>query len=277
MEHIQNAPASDLTKRVLSAALLAPLVLGAVWLGGLAFNVLIGVAIILMAYEWARVTCGPDWLMDAVLISVTAIAAVLAVHWQIATVNKGMVLFGAGGIIAAGLALAFWLGRNKGRELRWPLLGIPYIALGSVAMVWLRGLPDLGLALIIWLLLIVWSMDIGAYFAGRAIGGPKLAPRASPNKTWAGLLGGMLSAGLVGGVTAAAAGLGQVLALSALSAAIGGWAQLGDIAESMVKRHFGVKDMSNLIPGHGGILDRVDGLLFAAPLMIPIALLIGSK
>lgn len=277
MEHIQNAPASDLTKRVLSAALLAPLVLGAVWLGGLAFNVLIGVAIILMAYEWARVTCGPDWLMDAVLISVTAIAAVLAVHWQIATVNKGMVLFGAGGIIAAGLALAFWLGRNKGRELRWPLLGIPYIAFGSVAMVWLRGLPDLGLALIIWLLLIVWSMDIGAYFAGRAIGGPKLAPRASPNKTWAGLLGGMLSAGLVGGVTAAAAGLGQVLALSALSAAIGGWAQLGDIAESMVKRHFGVKDMSNLIPGHGGILDRVDGLLFAAPLMIPIALLIGSK
>ncbi len=250
----------DLKLRVLSALVLAPIVLGAVWLGGLPFQIMLGIAVVLAAYEWAHLTCGPEWYLNAVLIAGTALAAMLA------TVTDN--LNSLGWIILAGTALSGGLGWIRGQELRWRLLGVPYISLGPTAMVWLRDQDGVGLTLIVWLLLVIWAMDIGAYFAGRAIGGPKLAPRASPNKTWAGLIGGMVSAGVVGGAVALAGSLGPAWMLAVLAALVGAWSQAGDIAESMVKRHFGVKDMSNLIPGHGGILDRVDGLLFAAPAMI---------
>ncbi len=262
-------PASDLKKRVISALALVPIVLGAVWAGGLAFKLMLALAIVLMAYEWARLTCAPDWHGDATIIAGTAFGAMLALEIE----NPGAPVV----VIAAGMALSGGLGWFAGKELRWRMLGVPYISLGPVALAWLRDLGGVGLTLIIWLLLIIWAMDIGAYFSGRAIGGPKLAPRASPNKTWAGLWGGMASAALMGGAVAAISGMGQALPLAAASALVGAWSQVGDIVESMVKRRFGVKDMSNLIPGHGGILDRVDGLLFAAPVMIPVALIIGSK
>ncbi len=265
---------ADLKLRVLSALVLAPVVLGAVWLGGPSFLLMLSCAVILMAYEWARLTCGPDWHVDAVILAGTALAAILAVFWRPATVDITAGLFLAGAVIAAGSVLSACLGWLRGRELRWRLLGVPYISLGPAALVWLRGLDDVGLMLIIWLLIVIWSMDTGAYFAGRTIGGPKLAPKASPNKTWAGLLGGMVCAGVAGGIMAAAGSFGlPALPLAVISALIGAWSQVGDIAESMVKRHFGVKDMSNLIPGHGGILDRVDGLLFAAPAMLLVFLL----
>lgn len=264
----------DLIPRIVSALVLAPLVLGGVWLGGVAFQVMLGIVILIAAYEWTHVTCGPGWYIDAVIIAGTALGAM-----QLAVMPGNMPgyeddLSRLGFVAAAvfsGIALLGGVGSIRGQPLRWRLLGVPYISLGPACLTWLRGQEDTGLLLTIWLLLVIWAMDIGAYIAGRAIGGPKLAPRASPNKTWAGLVGGMLSAAMVGGFFGWSAplvtGPAPILQMALLSALIGAWSQFGDIAESMVKRHFGVKDMSNLIPGHGGILDRIDGLLFAAPAM----------
>lgn len=259
---------ADLGLRVLSAMVLAPIALGAVWLGGVAFLLLLALAVILMAYEWARLTCGPDWVLDAALIAASGWGALMAVHLSGAPGAGAMFrpLFWAGMAILTGMAFSCGIAWLRGKPLGWRLAGIPYIAMGPCAMAWLRAQPDMGFLLTLWLLLLVWAMDIGAYFAGRAIGGPKLAPRASPNKTWAGLIGGMTLSGLVGAVFGLS-GAGA-LTMAIASMVLGGCAQAGDIAESMTKRHFGVKDMSNMIPGHGGVLDRVDGLLFAAPLML---------
>lgn len=266
MADIKPKAPGDLSARILSALVLAPLVLGAVWLGGGVFQILIMVAILLAAYEWSRVTCGSSWYVDLVIIAATALGAqrLAVMPGQIGDFERLAYVAAA---ILSGMALAGSLASMRGQILRWRLLGVVYISLGPAAIAWLRVQEEIGLTLVLWLLLVIWAMDSGAYFAGRAIGGPKLAPKASPNKTWAGLLGGMLCAGITGGIVAAVSGVAPVSFAVAASALTGGWSQAGDIAESMVKRHFGVKDMSNLIPGHGGILDRIDGLLFAAPAM----------
>lgn len=286
MRRFRAGVSPDLIPRILSALVLAPIVLGAVWLGGVPFQIMLGIVVVLAAYEWTHLTCGPGWYIDAVIIAGTALGAM-----QLAIIPGYMPTymddFSRLGFVAAaiisGMALLGSLGSIRGQPLRWRLLGVPYISLGPASLIWLRGQEDSGFLLTIWLLLLIWAMDIGAYIAGRAIGGPKLAPRASPNKTWAGLIGGMLSAAIVGGFFGWIAPLvtdpAPVLHMALMSALIGAWSQVGDIAESMVKRHFGVKDMSNLIPGHGGILDRIDGLLFAAPAMaigVLIVLVIGT-
>lgn len=266
---------SDLKIRALSALVLAPIVLGAVWLGDLPFLLMIAVAIILMACEWARLTCAPNWYIEGCILAVSGLAAAQLIVQSGET--SGVLQISLVCVtILAGMSLIGFMGWVRGEQLRWRLLGVPYISLGPASLVWLRGQENVGLTLILWLLLVIWAMDIGAYFAGRAIGGPKLAPRVSPNKTWAGLIGGMTSAAIVGGAVASVSGFRPVLLLAVVSALLGAWSQAGDIAESYVKRHFGVKDMSNLIPGHGGILDRLDGLLFAAPAMVPIVIGLGS-
>ncbi len=266
---------SDLKIRALSALVLAPIVLGAVWLGDLPFLLMIAVAIILMACEWARLTCAPNWYIEGCILAVSGVAAAQLIVQSGET--SGVLQISLVCVtILAGMSLIGFMGWVRGEQLRWRLLGVPYISLGPASLVWLRGQENVGLTLILWLLLVIWAMDIGAYFAGRAIGGPKLAPRVSPNKTWAGLIGGMTSAAIVGGAVASVSGFRPVLLLAVVSALLGAWSQAGDIAESYVKRHFGVKDMSNLIPGHGGILDRLDGLLFAAPAMVPIVIGLGS-
>lgn len=266
---------SDLKIRALSALVLAPIVLGAVWLGDLPFLLMIAVAIILMACEWARLTCAPNWYTEGCILAVSGVAAAQLIVQSGET--SGVLQISLVCVtILAGMSLIGFMGWVRGEQLRWRLLGVPYISLGPASLVWLRGQENVGLTLILWLLLVIWAMDIGAYFAGRAIGGPKLAPRVSPNKTWAGLIGGMTSAAIVGGAVASVSGFQPVLLLAVVSALLGAWSQAGDIAESYVKRHFGVKDMSNLIPGHGGILDRLDGLLFAAPAMVPIVIGLGS-
>lgn len=158
----------------------------------------------------------------------------------------------------------------------WNAIGVIYIGVPSVALLWLRA--DHGIAVTLWVLLTVWATDTGAFFAGKGIGGPRLAPRVSPKKTWAGLIGGMIAAGLVSvavGMMAMAGG-GEAtpaveadwrdgLRLFVLGAVLAVIEQVGDLVESSVKRHFGVKDSGRLVPGHGGLFDRVDGLLFAAP------------
>lgn len=148
------------------------------------------------------------------------------------------------------------------------LAGVPYFGLGAAALLWLRAGPGSGQRAVLFVMLVVWASDIGAYAAGRLVGGPLLAPSISPGKTWAGALGGLLAASAVG-----FAGLHPGSAL--LAAALGISAQAGDLMESAMKRGFGVKDSGWLIPGHGGLLDRFDGLLTAAPAAAALALLAG--
>jgi phosphatidate cytidylyltransferase len=159
----------------------------------------------------------------------------------------------------------------RGRPV-WAALGVVYLGVAGVAAIWLRSQPEQGFAIVLWLLGVVWATDSGAYIAGRRIGGAKLAPRISPNKTWAGLGGGMLAAALVGAVTAALIG-GSALTLFAVSAALAVVEQIGDLAESALKRRFGVKDSGTIIPGHGGMLDRLDGMLAVLPAVAAIILL----
>ncbi len=154
----------------------------------------------------------------------------------------------------------------------WLAAGLIYIVLPAWALIYLRSDPAAGTATVIWLMAVVWSADSGAYACGRLIGGPKLVPSISPKKTWSGLIGGVGSAGVAGAITAILLEKQGILAFSGWSAAIGGISQVGDLAESWVKRHFGVKDTSGIIPGHGGLFDRVDGLLAAAVAVAAIAL-----
>ena len=145
-------------------------------------------------------------------------------------------------------------------------LGVPYICVPITALLFLRGQQPYayGLLLAFWALGLVWATDIGAYFAGRSIGGPKLAPRISPSKTWSGLAGGVLAALVLGFLLHRFAGL--PIQLAAASGLLAVAAQLGDLLESAMKRRAGVKDSGTLLPGHGGVMDRLDGVVAAAPL-----------
>jgi phosphatidate cytidylyltransferase len=141
----------------------------------------------------------------------------------------------------------------------------------------LRAAPEGGRETVFWIFLLVWATDIGAYFAGRGIGGPRMAPRISPGKTWAGLAGGMVCAALAGAGFGLLSGASRLGALAAMSAVLAGVSQAGDLAESAVKRRFGVKDSGKIIPGHGGVLDRLDGLLFATTGVGALALFGGGE
>lgn len=243
----------DLGLRVASAVVLAPVALAAVWFGGWIFALLLAIAAVLMSIEAARLLFGSETPLAAAPLAFSALLSiVLAVMGLPAA---------AVALAAAGMAFSL-AARSWKAEPLWPaLVAYPYVILPLVALIWLRGDDGYGLSAIFWLLAMVWAVDICAYFAGRFIGGPKLAPRISPKKTWAGLLGGMAGAVIVsvGFSLWLGAGMPVFLAIVALGLTI--LEQAGDFAESAMKRRAGVKDSGSLIPGHGGILDRVDGLI----------------
>jgi phosphatidate cytidylyltransferase len=251
---VPRADASALRTRVVSALILVPVALGAAYLGRPVWDGLVAVMAAFMAWEWARL-CGGDRLsrVGALSIAIAPVAVAVAALWA---VDPALIIVG-GGVVLIGLGARLEGVRNP----VWPAAGVAYVGLPCLAMAWLRVLPGEGLATLLWVLALVWATDTGGYVAGRGLGGPKLAPRISPNKTWAGLIGGMVAAAAVG---LAASFLLQGVAASIavpLSAALAVVEQAGDLFESAVKRRFGVKDSSRLIPGHGGVLDRVDGLL----------------
>ena len=150
------------------------------------------------------------------------------------------------------------------KHIGWSLLGTIYITLAGYALIELRGHTEIGFATVCWLLVLVWSADIGAYITGQVFKGPKFAPKISPKKTWAGFFGAIFFAGLTGLIVAEWMDLQAVLKIVLLSCLLGALSQYGDLLESWMKRRFDRKDMSNLIPGHGGLADRVDGLAAAA-------------
>ncbi|MFN4355569.1 phosphatidate cytidylyltransferase [Parvibaculum sp.] len=246
----------DLKIRIASAAVLAPLVLAAVWFGGWFFAGLLAIAAVLMARETAGLLFGEASLRKSALLAITAL---VALAFAVAGLTTAALAAGAAGLAFA-LAARSWTGQPL-----WPaLIAYPYVVLPLVALIWLRADPALGLTVIFWLLATVWAIDIFAYFAGRFIGGPKLAPKISPKKTWAGLIGGMGGAIAVAVATWMWLGAGSLLALIAIAIVLTVVEQAGDFAESALKRRAGVKDSGTLIPGHGGILDRVDGLVAVA-------------
>jgi phosphatidate cytidylyltransferase len=176
------------------------------------------------------------------------------------------------GAAAAGMAVLSFVERKP----PWLTAGILYVGLPSIALLWMRGLVPQGLETVLWIFSLVWGIDIGAYFIGRTLKGPKLAPRISPNKTWSGLGGGVLAAIAVGLGTAALTGA-RAVPLAALSAILAIVEQGGDLMESAIKRHFNVKDAGQLIPGHGGLLDRVDGLIAILLAVAALAIISGGS
>ena len=264
-----QASRGDLGLRLVSAAILGPAVIAAIALGSPLVELLVLLAAGLLAWEWAAL-CGADRRPAA---SAALLPAVLAV--VLAAVfgryELGLWLIPAGAAVG-GLALAAFGARHPA----WLALGVPYLALPCLTLLWLRLQHEAGGALVVWLLLVIWATDSGAYLAGRTIGGPKLAPSVSPKKTWAGLAGGALAAALVGAAGSLLEPGYRLLPLALLGILLALLSQLGDLFESHVKRRFGVKDAGRLIPGHGGLLDRVDGLIVGTLVMGALVLWRGS-
>jgi phosphatidate cytidylyltransferase len=254
VDTVPPADASAFRTRVVSALILAPVALGAAYFGRPAWDGLVAVMGAFMAWEWARL-CGGGRLSRGGAVSMAITPAAVAIA-ALAGIIPALIIVGAG-VVLIGVGASLEGARNPA----WPAAGVAYVGVPCLAMAWLRARPDDGLATLLWVLALVWATDTGAYIAGRGLGGPKLAPRISPNKTWAGLIGGMIAAAAVGLVAAFLVSDVAAWITVLLSAALAVVEQAGDLFESAVKRHFGVKDSSRLIPGHGGVLDRVDGLL----------------
>jgi len=191
------------------------------------------------------------------------IAALVMAPPVLLAVHYGSPLFESM-VVLGGLVLIWeWRGICQG-DAGWMMVGLVVVMASCAALVWLRLDPAYGRETMFWMMAAIWATDIGAYAAGRTIGGPKLAPAISPKKTWAGLAGGVACAACVGAGAATLLGKASAIPLATISAGLAVIGQVGDLLESSLKRRFGVKDASRLIPGHGGLLDRVDGLLAAA-------------
>lgn len=247
---------------------MAPVALAAVWLGGWCLAALVLLITVGMCWEWARLATGGGFGPTGVAAAATGVISVGSLLWGV-DLGVALALAFAGSVVVLAVAVA---GRTA--EPLWAAGGTLWVALGTAAFLWLALVGGRGTLL--WLLGIVWATDVGAYAAGRSLGGPKLAPRFSPNKTWSGLAGGVVSAAVVGLIAAWLSDT-PAAALTLISGGLAVVAQLGDLAESLAKRHFGVKDSSNLIPGHGGLLDRLDGLLAASVVTGLVALALGDS
>lgn len=237
---------ADLRIRTLSAAVLIPLVLFAVWFGGFVFTGFIFALGIFMAIEWVKISFGTNKLQ--LLIHELAAAAVI----------MGSVTLSLAAIII--LSVVSWVLQRKDGINYWKVVGVAYVGLPVLALSILRDDVQFGMKAVVWCMVIVWSADVMAYFFGRIIGGPKLVPRISPKKTWAGMVGAIVGAVLASVLFSYFTQLG-FWPLAGVAAGFAVLEQGGDIFESAFKRHFGVKDSGNSIPGHGGVLDRIDGLI----------------
>ncbi|GER06990.1 phosphatidate cytidylyltransferase [Iodidimonas muriae] len=258
---VQSAP-SHLMTRVASALILIPLALAAVWLGGDWFAGLLSLVGILMILEWGQIIGLPKRDLGLFL----ALNLMLVVGFILLPVDMLLPQWAG---VTVGLSLYFLLFGaffKSARPVIWLGLATLYCWTPLYALYWLRGAEN-GLWLVAWVLLVVWGTDIGGYFVGRSVGGAKLVPQISPNKTWSGLIGGMALAALAGFIGAIWFDLGSIVLLASLGALLAIVGQAGDIVESALKRRFGVKDSGRIIPGHGGVLDRVDGLVFVAPVV----------
>ncbi len=248
-------PRSTLWLRLLAAAVLIPVTLGCAYVGSWALAAWVGLAGLAMSVEWVQIVhqerFGWRFALHALAIMSSLALAALErpdLGWT------AILLCALIGAVAA-----------QAREERavWMILGIVYIATPCLAFIWIREVWPLGFESVVWLLAVVWTTDSIAYGVGSYAGGPKLAPSVSPKKTWAGAVAGVACAALVSILFAFISGSMSIPLVVAAGVVLSLLTQMGDLAESLLKRTFGVKDMSDLIPGHGGALDRLDGLIFA--------------
>lgn len=247
---------SDLATRAIAGGAMILVAMVALLLGGIAFWLLASAAAMLMLGEWAGMMRTSERRITlAMALFALPIAYACPIVAGIDRIDLALL---------AAAALATGVLGGSGRLG----LGLIYAGVPALGLIYLRARPD-GLGLALWTLAVVWATDIGAYFAGRAIGGPRLAPRVSPNKTWAGLGGGVFGALCIGAVVASAFGLPRLLLVLAAPLAV--LAQAGDLFESWLKRRAGVKDSGRLLPGHGGALDRLDGVVPVASLVALLA------
>lgn len=244
----------DFRRRAISAVIMVPVAIALVYLGSWPFALLVMVVALLMSWEWGHLVRGArsDGAFYAHVVAVAA-AVVLAA--------AGHSLFAVAALLI-GAAVVAWL--TSAETSRLSAIGVFYVGLPAVILLWLRQDRVSGFDAIIFLFLVVWTTDTMAYVAGRSIGGPKLWPQVSPNKTWSGFLGGLFAAMAISALFAAFVPGGSPLRLALLGGALSLVSQGGDLAESALKRGFGVKDASHLIPGHGGLMDRLDGFVTAS-------------
>jgi phosphatidate cytidylyltransferase len=265
--------AGELGLRAASGIVLAALALGTAWLGGPVFAALWLAAGIAIAFEWLSITrAQPRAILGALCAAGLAglvVAYKLDTGWWGEIALLGLVL-GAIALLA-----------ETPRDRAWATAGFLCAAVVAAIPTMLRDDPDFGTLAVLWMFGVVWTTDVAAYFTGRALGGPKLAPTISPKKTWSGFLGGVGGATLVGtlvvqfgrgGGTGFPGGVFGIVLASAFASVA---SQVGDLAESGLKRRFGAKDSGQLIPGHGGVMDRLDG--FAAVALLCGVALAGSR
>jgi phosphatidate cytidylyltransferase len=264
---------SNLQLRIVSAVILAAIVLALAWLGGLPFRILAALIAAAIFQEWmamAHARSQHGWRGGPVgYVAVGLMAVFIA---ALAVGLPGLMLLGLAAALTAALGVLCALRQTA----QWPSAGLAYAALSGLSLAALRGDDSAGLVAILFLFAVVWATDILAYFVGRAVGGPKLAPSISPGKTQSGALGGM-AGGVIAGVTVAiAAGASNIAALALVALFLSIVSQAGDLFESWVKRRHGVKDSGATIPGHGGVMDRVDGLVASAFALYLIGAALGG-
>jgi phosphatidate cytidylyltransferase len=255
---------SNLGLRIASAVVMVPAALAAAWFGGWPYLVLISIGVALLALEWGGMSAPISPTRVAAAVTAAVLAAIFIGyrgHFELAW----LAVFG--GAVAAAL-----IARGVAERPADAAFGVIYIAPAAVCLVWLRS-TDQGHWWMMMLFAATWAADIGAFAVGSTLKGPKLWPRFSPNKTWSGFIGGLSTATAVGTLMAALPAFDlNLLAAALIGLSVGLATMAGDLWESAVKRRFGVKDSGDLIPGHGGLLDRVDGLMFAVVVMAAVRL-----
>lgn len=253
---------SNLTLRIISAAVLGSVALAALYFGGWLWLALIAIAAIGMSFEWAALVQLPRKTIFSAITALIVLAALADAHFHGIDRPTTTLLISAVVFVFLGLVTGHSAVKRFG-------FGLAYIGLPVLALYWIRNLPDpTGYITTLWLLLTIWATDSFAYFIGRAVGGPKFLPTISPKKTWAGAIGGLLGGAVVAIVVHNIFALtGPLTGLIISGVAVSMLSQFGDALESAIKRDFNVKDSGQLIPGHGGLFDRLDGLLVTAPVV----------
>ncbi|MFA5899101.1 MAG: phosphatidate cytidylyltransferase [Hyphomicrobium sp.] len=255
---------SNLKLRLISGSVLAAIAFALVYAGPLPFAVLVLLCGLVMSWEWGR-------LVRAASFDLGFFIHALAVTLAVVLAGAGYAALALATLVIAAITL---IPLYVGRGARLSALGVFYVGLPAVSLLWMRSDEPFGFTAVLFIFAVVWSSDTAAYAAGRGIGGPKLMPRVSPNKTWAGLIGALTAGAIVGAVFAGLEPGAGALRLVLVGVGLALVAQAGDLAESALKRLFNLKDASDLIPGHGGFMDRMDGLVAAAVTAALLALVI---
>jgi phosphatidate cytidylyltransferase len=246
---------SELSLRIVSGIAMAALAVLTAWWGGLPFAILWTAASVIIAFEWQRIVHREAALPLQLITGSAALAAGAGAYLE-----RWPLLAAA---FVVGLPAAFLVAREHRRDAAE---GVLYAAALAAAVILCRGIENVGLAVILWLFAVVWGTDTCAYFTGRALGGPKLWPRVSPKKTWSGAIGGLIGGAILGLLVLWLAGIQLKWPHLVFSLAFSVATQAGDLFESSLKRRYDVKDAGSIIPGHGGVMDRLDGFIFAAVL-----------